>query len=78
MNRAAARAARADRRLSGLTAKVPREFKRIWAEMSHKERGRLGRVFRAAQVVRSEVGRDRQASNAAIASATVTTKDIKL
>ncbi len=57
MSPAASRACRADRRLGGAGGKVPREFKRAWALMSSKERGRLRRKWRESQRALSALGR---------------------
>ncbi len=49
MNEGAARACRADRRLTGRKGKIPRDMKRAWREMSQRDRAKLRRRWRAAQ-----------------------------
>lgn len=56
MNEGAARACRADRRLSGRTGKVPREMKRAWAAMPSRDRAKLRRKWRGAQRDLAQVG----------------------
>lgn len=78
MNAGAARACRADRKLSGRTGKIPRDFKRAWAAMTHRERGRLRRHWRAAQHDLAIVGQFKHDLKRSAADATVKPADLKL
>lgn len=49
MNQGASKACRADRRLAGRGGKVPREMKRAWETLTHKERGKIRKHWRMTQ-----------------------------
>ena len=76
MNKGAARAARSDRKLSGVKddVGVPKEFKKLWAALSHKQKGKLRKQFRIAQKVLSLHGQKKEHMNSAV----VDPKDLKL
>lgn len=56
MNAGASRAARSDVRLGGGTTGVPREFKRAWARLSHKEKAKLRRQWNVSQIITATQG----------------------
>lgn len=57
MNAGATRAARSDRRLGGQGVDdVPREFKRTWARLNHKEKAKLRRQWNVSQIITATQG----------------------
>lgn len=57
MNQGAARACRADRRVSGQeSSRIPKDVKRLWARLDHRTRGRLRRQWAHAQAERRALG----------------------
>lgn len=84
MNEGAARACRADRRISKLGGKIPRSMKRAWVRLSHRQKAKLRRHWRAAQHDLGVIGefkqdlQNKKHLEKTIAKATVSSVELKL